>query len=188
MFPKIENWRLQKTPGNHGNQHYFTWSICLVINKLKYLYLKTILDIRVMFEQWKWCQVSWAVDSVFSVCTLSLFIFHVRPVFLCSPLSVCIQSASRLMSCSSCLHNKHPQPACESCVWVHSATLFNWNMETTGVTKQIQCIAVSVMTTLAPPGVIRVKLFIINELWSAPKGNTLPVHEFLQCVCVRVPG
>lgn len=142
-------------------------------------YLGNVLAMKVM---------SGFLGCWLSVFSLSLFIFHVRPVFLCSPLSVCIQSASRLMSCSSCLHNKHPQPACESCVWVHSATLFNWNMETTGVTKQIQCIAVSVMTTLAPPGVIRVKLFIINELWSAPKGNTLPVHEFLQCVCVRVPG
>lgn len=134
------------------------------------------------------------VMSGFLGCWLSVFSLYFVSVYFPRAsgflvfASVCIQSASRLMSCSSCLHNKHPQPACESCVWVHSATLFNWNMETTGVTKQIQCIAVSVMTTLAPPGVIRVKLFIINELWSAPKGNTLPVHEFLQCVCVRVPG
>lgn len=122
-FPKIEIWRLQKTTGNHSNEHYFTRSICLVINKLKYLYLKN-------YPGYLGNVLGMKVTSGFLGCWLSVFsLYFVAVYFPCASsflvfASVCVhyvQSASRLMSCSSCLHNKHPQPACESCVWVHSS-------------------------------------------------------------------
>lgn len=149
------------------------------------------------------------VMSGFLGCWLSVFSLYFVSVYFPRAsgflvfASVCVHYVQSVVSCPAHpsftinILNQPASPAFESTLLhIHTvnvtsdATLFNWNMETTGVTKQIQCIAVSVMTTLAAPGVIRVKLFIINELWSAPKGKTLLVHEFLQCVCVcaRVPG